>query len=131
MKVGDRVRIAGNVMYGRVLAITEQWFVVVNDERRYLQENPGEKHRQYAVKVDSIVDIRPAKHPMKNIYLAQMNWSGALEPVCGGTNKRRVMREALRLLKAEHGTGSVSRGAAMCSLPITQSDIEIVTVPIV
>jgi hypothetical protein len=66
---------------------------------------------------------------MKKIYLAQMQWCEANEPICGGTNKGKVAREALRILKAEHGTGPVSRGQAMCSLKICQSDIEIVEIP--
>lgn len=58
-----------------------------------------------------------------------MNWCEREEPICAGTNKRKVVREALRLLKAEHGDGLVSRGQALCSVKITHGDIEILTIP--
>lgn len=67
---------------------------------------------------------------MKTIYLAQMQWCEHNEPICAGTNKQRVAREALRILKLEHGTGPISRGLAMCSVPITMSDIEVVEIPL-
>ena len=63
------------------------------------------------------------------LHIACMVWPEAIEPVCAGKNKRIVTREAVRLLRLEHGDGPVSRPAAMCSVPITASDIEIVTVP--
>lgn len=66
---------------------------------------------------------------MTVIYLAQMKWCEREEPICAGTNKRKVASEALRILKAKHGTGPVSRGQAMCSIRITADDIEIVEVP--
>jgi hypothetical protein len=68
---------------------------------------------------------------MKTIYLAQMKWCEAQEPICVGTNKRKLAKEALRRLKEEHGTGPVSRGMAMCSVPITHHDIEILELDIV
>jgi len=66
---------------------------------------------------------------MTTIYLAQMKWCEREEPICAGTNKRKVAAEALRILKAEHGNGPVSRGQAMCSAKITADDIEIVEIP--
>lgn len=66
---------------------------------------------------------------MKTIYLAQMKWCEREEPICAGTNKRAVAKEALRILKAEHGTGPVSRGMAMCSVKITADDVEIAKIP--
>jgi len=54
-----------------------------------------------------------------------------IEPICVGANKRIVTREAVRLLQMEYGDGPINRPGAMCSVPITASDIEIVTVPIV
>jgi hypothetical protein len=66
---------------------------------------------------------------MKTIYLAQMMWCEREQPIVAGTNKRKLISEALKILKAEHGTGPVCRGQAMCALPITADDIEIVGVP--
>jgi hypothetical protein len=68
---------------------------------------------------------------MTTIHLAQMKWSGGEEPICAGTNKKEVAREALRILKLVHGTGPVSRGMAMCSVPITADDIEVIQVPFI
>jgi len=65
------------------------------------------------------------------IHVACMCWPGTIEPICAGTNKRTVTREAVRLLREEYGDGPVPRPAAMCSVPITSSDIEIVTLPVV
>ncbi|MFY8063775.1 MAG: hypothetical protein ACOVN2_08725 [Usitatibacteraceae bacterium] len=58
-----------------------------------------------------------------------MKWCEREEPICAGTNKRKVAAEALRLLKVEHGTGSVNRGQAVCSVKITADDVEIVEIP--
>ena len=58
-----------------------------------------------------------------------MMWSEREMPVCAGTNKKKLVKEALRLLRTEYGTGPVSRGMAMCSEPIRADDIEIVEVP--
>jgi hypothetical protein len=66
---------------------------------------------------------------MNKIYLAQMQWCEREEPICAGTNKRKVAQAALRILKEEYGTGSVLRGLAMCSVPITMSDIAVVEIP--
>ena len=66
---------------------------------------------------------------MDTIYLAQMKWCEREEPICAGTNKRKVVAETLRILKAEHGTGPVNRGQAMCSVKITADDIELVKIP--
>jgi hypothetical protein len=66
---------------------------------------------------------------MNTIYLAQMKWCEREEPICAGTNKRKVSAEALRILKAEHGSGAINRGQAMCSVKITTDDIEIVEIP--
>lgn len=59
-----------------------------------------------------------------------MQWPGTIEPICAGANKRNVTREAVRLLRQEYGRGPVNRPTAMCSAPITASDIEIVTIPL-
>lgn len=66
---------------------------------------------------------------MKTLYLAQMKWCEREEPICVGTNKRKLLSEALRTLKAEHGTGPVCRGQAMCHVPITADDVEIIPIP--
>lgn len=59
-----------------------------------------------------------------------MMWCEREEPIVAGTNKRKLISEALKILKAEHGTGPVCRGQAMCALPITADDIEIVEIPL-
>lgn len=66
---------------------------------------------------------------MKTLWLASMKWPGIAEPICVGTNKRRVQNEAYRMLREEHGTGNVDRNAAMCSAPIQHDDIEISPIP--
>ena len=66
---------------------------------------------------------------LNKVYLAQMKWCEWEEPVCVGTNKRKVMQTALHMLKKEYGTGRVCRGQAMCSVPITMSDVEVVVLP--
>ena len=66
---------------------------------------------------------------METLYLAQMQWCEREEPICAGTDKRKLLTEALRRLKAEHGTGPVCRGRAMCEVPITANDIEIIPIP--
>jgi hypothetical protein len=63
------------------------------------------------------------------IYLAQMQWCERDEPIIAGTNKRKVLSDALKILKKEHGTGSIDRGAALCQMPITADDVEIVEIP--
>jgi hypothetical protein len=68
---------------------------------------------------------------MNKIYLAKMQWCEEEELICAGTNKRKVAQAALRILKEEHGTGPVSRGLAMCSVPITMSDIAMVEIPLI
>jgi len=66
---------------------------------------------------------------MKELHIACMKWPGAIEPVCAGSNKRAITRAAVGMLRDEHGDGPVVRLGAMCSVPITSSDIEIITVP--
>lgn len=68
---------------------------------------------------------------MKTVYVAQMKWCEREEPVCAGTNKKKLIREALRILRDKHGKGRISRGGALCSEPIRSSDIEIVSIPFV
>jgi len=58
-RVGDRVRVSGNVMYGLVIAATRQWVIVINDEPRYLRENPKEMGVEHAVPVGSVIDVLP------------------------------------------------------------------------
>ena len=65
------------------------------------------------------------------IHIACMQWPEVIEPICAGANKRQVTREAVRLLRMEHGDGDVPRRGAMCSVPITASDIEVLTIPVV
>ena len=67
---------------------------------------------------------------MKTIYLAQMKWCETTEPICAGTNKKKLISKALKILKLEHGTGPVNRGMAMCNVPITADDIEIDRIPL-
>lgn len=57
------------------------------------------------------------------MYLAQMQWCEREEPICVGTNKNKLKKEALRILKEIHGTGPVDRGRAGCSVPITGDDV--------
>lgn len=68
---------------------------------------------------------------MTTIYIAQMRWCEREEPICAGTNKKLVAKKALAMLKQQHGTGPVHRGQAMCSLPITYTDIEVIELPFV
>lgn len=75
------------------------------------------------------VEITLFENLMKNIYIAQMMWCEREVPVCAGTNKKKLIKEALRLLRAEYGNGPVWRRAALCSMPITANDIEIVKIP--
>ena len=58
-----------------------------------------------------------------------MQWCEREQPIIAGTNKRKILSRALEILKAEHGTGPVDRGVAMCQIPITADDIEIVEIP--
>ena len=57
------------------------------------------------------------------LYLAQMQWTEAMEPICVGANKRKAATAALNKLKALHGSGLVDRGSAMCSAKLTLDDI--------
>ena len=66
-----------------------------------------------------------------NYYLAQMKWCERTQSICIGKNKIKVKRAALKMLKDEHGTGPVSRGAALCSEPIVGDDVEIVLIPVI
>jgi len=68
---------------------------------------------------------------MKKTYVACMAWPDGLEPVCVGTNKRKITREAVRMLRAEYGSGDVTRYGALCSCPIVAGDIECVEVGVV
>lgn len=63
------------------------------------------------------------------IYLAQMQWCEREEPIIAGTSKRKVLRAALKILKKEYGKGAIDRGGAMCQVPITADDVEIVELP--
>lgn len=58
-----------------------------------------------------------------------MRWPMAAEPICTGTNKNNTMKEAMKILKAEHGTGDVNRFGAMCSVPLQYDDIEMEKIP--
>jgi len=66
---------------------------------------------------------------MTSLYLASMRWPGQLEPVCVGTNKKKLVKGAVRLLRKEHGDGPVVRPGAMCSAPIQYDDIEVERLP--
>jgi hypothetical protein len=68
---------------------------------------------------------------MKTMYLAEMKWSESEEPVCAGTNKRKVKKEAFRILRSKYGKESISRGSALCFAPIAYDDIEISKIPII
>jgi len=68
---------------------------------------------------------------MKTLYLAQMKWCEREEPIACGYNRKELQRHALAKLHAKHGKGSVDRGAAMCSLPITASDIAITPIEMI
>ena len=60
---------------------------------------------------------------MKKMYIAQMQWCEREEPICVGSNKKKLKKEALRILKEIHGTGPVDRGIARCSVPIMGDDV--------
>lgn len=66
---------------------------------------------------------------MKKIYLASMIWPEAYEPICVGTNKKKITTEAVRILKEYHGNGPVERPQAFCSVPIRKNDIDIQEIP--
>lgn len=68
---------------------------------------------------------------MTKLYVACMRWACDTEPVCVGTSKLAVRREAVRILKAQHGDGPVDRGAAMCSARICHDDIEVIEIPFI
>ena len=68
---------------------------------------------------------------MKTLTLVTMRWPEYDEPICLGTNKRKISTEALRLLRKEHGTGPVLRPAAMCSAPIRHDDLRYWKLPVV
>lgn len=66
---------------------------------------------------------------MKPLYLASMMWCEREEPIIVGHNKKKLIKEALRLLHKENGHGLADRGQAMTSARITAKDIEITTIP--
>lgn len=68
---------------------------------------------------------------MKKLHLATMRWPEYNEPICIGQNKYKVKVAALAILRTEHGHGDVPRPAAMCSVPIKGSDIEIFELPLI
>lgn len=71
------------------------------------------------------------KEKTKNLYLAQMKWCEREQPICVGKNKKKVSKEALRILKEKNGHGLVWRGQAGCSVKITYDDIEILSLPLI
>lgn len=68
---------------------------------------------------------------MKTIKLATMRWPEYDEPICAGTNKEKLVTEAVKILKKEHGLGPVPRQMAMCSVPIQRNDINIWEIPFI
>lgn len=60
-----------------------------------------------------------------------MKWAGSNEPICVGTNRKKTLSAALKIMKEEHGMGPVDRGAAFCSAPITYDDIDISTIKVI
>jgi hypothetical protein len=66
---------------------------------------------------------------MKLLWLASMKWPRALEAICVGSNKNTTMKQALTILRIEHGTGEVTREGAMCSAKIVGNDIDMVKIP--
>lgn len=73
----------------------------------------------------------PSSKATPSIYLAQMKWCEREEPVCAGTNQKEVAQKALKMLRDEYGVGPIPRGMAMCSVPITMDDIEVVKIPVI
>ena len=67
---------------------------------------------------------------LNKIYIAQMCWPDRDVPICAGTNKKNLLRQALQILQKEYGSGLVPRGPLLWSVPITPSDIEIIEVPL-
>ena len=59
----------------------------------------------------------------KRHYLASMQWCERNQPIIIGTNKKKLLTAALKILKEEHGYGKVCRGQAMCRVKITRDDI--------
>ena len=51
----------------------------------------------------------------KRHYLASMQWCERNQPIILGTNKKKLLTAALKILKEEHGYGKVCRGQAMLS----------------
>jgi hypothetical protein len=68
---------------------------------------------------------------MKTITLITMRWPDYDEPICAGHDIPSLRREALAILRADHGHGDVVRPAAMCSVPITESDLREWTIPLI
>ena len=58
-----------------------------------------------------------------------MIWPRGLEAICVGTNKKKTSKEALLILKEEHGRGLVLRPGTMCSAKLVYDDIEMERLP--
>lgn len=63
------------------------------------------------------------------IYVAQMCWPEREVPVAASYSKTGLKADAVEILRKEYGTGDIERPGAMCSLPISKYDIEIVEIP--
>ena len=59
-----------------------------------------------------------------------MRWPDYDEPICAGTNKAVLRKEALAILRKEHGSGDVVRPGAMCSVPIRNDDLREWNIPL-
>jgi len=57
IKSGDRVCCAGNRIYGRVIAATKQWIILVNEDKEYLEDHPEDVGVEYAVEISRISDV--------------------------------------------------------------------------
>jgi hypothetical protein len=59
------------------------------------------------------------------MYLASFHWPKYCEPLCVGTNKKKVLKAALDKAKQKYGTKRVNRPGAMCCEKIDYKDIDI------
>lgn len=65
------------------------------------------------------------------MYLASFIWPRFHEPLCVGSNKRKLKKAAYEKAKEKHGKGLVQRPGAMCSAKIQLDDILIEEIEVV
>ena len=57
-------------------------------------------------------------------YLVSMKWSGGIEPLAVGKNKKKLVKFACQKMREREGYGRVDKGAERCA-PICFDDFEI------